>query len=676
MKLSIKLLATLLMTQGATQPLLAADVQEPENEEAKEAPAKAERVQVWGTKIYSSSLFLNESDIAVKQADHLSDLLRGTPGVDVGGTHSTNQRINIRGQEDTDLEVLIDGAVQNNYMYHHMGNLLINPDLLKSADIQVGSNSIIYGGLGGSVQFETKDARDFLVGEERVGGRARLAWQSNKAMAYSLTGYGRVTDTVDVLAYTYLLDRGNYKDGNGRETFGRKGRMQNHLAKAGFDVSESQRIELSFDIYTDKGDYSERPDMGTATNEAISGDLLFPTEYSRQTASLRHELDLGPGFTSQAVVYGNILNLERTSNLTTGTETKGRADNSGLRWLAQSRVATDDVQQTFSYGLQHNTLKQKYEQTGAAEGKEQADSSAVFIEDRVAVGPVALTPGVRFNRYTRELHSGDSKTWDNVSGALGLEYKVLSNLELHASGTQLFQGPDLSQIFIGSGGNKIYNPDLKPETGLNTEGGVRFRDKDVLGADRISFSLNVFETRIKDIVQEQDYPLDADTSRGAPVWDYNAEGVKITGMEASFHYGLGNFSGLLGYGHSKSKLDDTGYPLERELGDSYNVTLNYFAPSLETAFSWSALFVLEEKDHAPGAQKKAPYEVHNVSLNWQPQNGWDKTSVIFGIDNIFDKHYASHASRTGVTVHPVFGVLETTDFEPGRNVKLTLSQAF
>ncbi len=36
-------------------------------------------------------------DMSLKQADHMSDLLREIPGVDVGGTHSVNQRITIRG---------------------------------------------------------------------------------------------------------------------------------------------------------------------------------------------------------------------------------------------------------------------------------------------------------------------------------------------------------------------------------------------------------------------------------------------------------------------------------------------------------------------------------------------------------------------------------------------------
>jgi hemoglobin/transferrin/lactoferrin receptor protein len=100
-----------------------------------------EAVEVWETQVTSSSLNVKSSTIETKQADHLSDLLRDLPGVDVGGTSSINNRIAIRGIEDENLDITIDGAkISNVNMFHHIGNLLVNPDILKKADIQVGTN--------------------------------------------------------------------------------------------------------------------------------------------------------------------------------------------------------------------------------------------------------------------------------------------------------------------------------------------------------------------------------------------------------------------------------------------------------------------------------------------------------------------------------------------------------
>ena len=106
-----------------------------------------EQIAVWSTGVKASSMYLNKENIATKQADHLSDLLRTIPGVDVGGAHSLNQRITIRSMDDKDLDISIDGARQNTYMYHHMGNLQIHADILQSVEIEVGSNSVLNGGL-------------------------------------------------------------------------------------------------------------------------------------------------------------------------------------------------------------------------------------------------------------------------------------------------------------------------------------------------------------------------------------------------------------------------------------------------------------------------------------------------------------------------------------------------
>ena len=149
-----------------------------------------EEVNVWETQVISSSLNLGENAIETKQADHLSDLLRDLPGVEVGGSHSINNRINIRGLQDEDLNITLDGAkIQNVNMFHHIGNLLINPDILKKADIQVGTNSVTTSGLGGSVAFETKDGRDMLEKDKDFGARISSTYNSNNSAGCSLTGY-------------------------------------------------------------------------------------------------------------------------------------------------------------------------------------------------------------------------------------------------------------------------------------------------------------------------------------------------------------------------------------------------------------------------------------------------------------------------------------------------------
>ncbi|MEP2599860.1 MAG: TonB-dependent receptor plug domain-containing protein, partial [Paraglaciecola sp.] len=187
-----------------------------QSQEKRDAEAAVENVTVWGTEVKTTSLFLKQQAIADKQADHISDLLRVIPGVDVGGAHSLNQRITIRSMDDKDLQISIDGARQNSYMYHHLGNLQIHADILQSVDINVGTNSVINGGIGGAVRFETKQAADLLDKDQQFGARVQVGAGDNSGTTLSATAYGMLSDNTDFLVYHNAVNRDNYEVGGGK----------------------------------------------------------------------------------------------------------------------------------------------------------------------------------------------------------------------------------------------------------------------------------------------------------------------------------------------------------------------------------------------------------------------------------------------------------------------------
>ncbi len=51
---------------------------------AEESTSHFDEVVVWGTKVSSNTESIISDDMSLKQADHMSDLLREIPGVDVG----------------------------------------------------------------------------------------------------------------------------------------------------------------------------------------------------------------------------------------------------------------------------------------------------------------------------------------------------------------------------------------------------------------------------------------------------------------------------------------------------------------------------------------------------------------------------------------------------------------
>lgn len=624
---------------------------------AQEQSVATGTTEVWATQVSSTSAFLGGDDIELKQADHLSDLMRSLPGVEIGGSHSMVQKINIRALDDTNLNITIDGASQNGYMYHHAGNLLINPDILKAANIQVGANSVLTGALGGAVEFETKDAADLLQAGQRFGARIQGNVASNKYFGYSLTGYGQVSDSVDILAYIYQVDRDNPEDGKGRESLGNDGDIVNGMLKAGLDLNDENRIELGYDRYKDDGDYPFRADMGVATNKAITGDRLYPTTYDRSTLTAVYELDKGDDLYLKANAYRNELELEREENTDDYRVKAGSVENTGAKILAESLIESGNVTHTLRYGGEINKEKSRVHKDGVDHGGEDATNAALYIENEIAFGNARLIPGIRQNHYDLNTSMAD-KTYDETTWSLAGELDVTDSFTLRAATTSLFQGPNLEEAFYADTVNPA-NPALKPETGLNSELGFRFDQQNVGALDKLATALTLFHTRIDDRIEY---------GRGTG-W-YNQDEVTLKGFEASVKMDKGDLGVLLTYARTNSDVKETGEPVSDESGDTISMTVDYALPAHNLELEWESQVVRDEDK-----LDKKGYDVHSISVRWSPAAA-EGLVLTAGIENLFDEYYVSHVSRIGESNHPRFGQLLLDDSEPGRNFKLTAAYSF
>lgn len=678
-----------------------------------------EEVQVWGTEIKASSLDLGEDAIAIRQADHISDLLRFIPGVDVGGAHSLNQRITIRSMDDKDLNVTIDGAVQNTYMFHHMGNLQIHADILRRADIDVGNNSVLSGGLGGAAQFETRSPKDMLADGSRFGARLNATYASNASERGSVAAFGQLTNRIDVLGYINYVENGNYEVGGGEikdsegniiegtdgTVRGLEGSLTDALIKVGFDITNSQRLKLGYEVYKDEGDYSARPDMGLATDIAIGGSLgidgqpqLYPTSFTRDTATLNYDADF-ENVTIEAVLFNNVSTLARDENYMwrgalAQEHHEGEASNTGARIIMEQNVGRR-IEHTLTYGLETVAYNTQYSGTDyvsntTQKSDEKAQSASAYIQDRITIGNLSITPGARFNLWDIESNLID-KSYTEPTFALALEYAVDNATTFKASATELFKGPELSEVFTGAGLSDIYNENIRAETGINTEFGISHTGQ--------TFSAGVtgFETKINDYIYDYvNYTLSA-----APFPKDNIGDMHLRGIEAFLGISVENLEVLFTYSDITSELSAyapyiemeaetangvvveegfDGARTDRSYGSTYGLNIDYVLASANIRLHYDIMLASsipagKDLDGAGVDNSKDAYSLHNVSAQWQPAkiNG---LTLTLGIDNLFDEYYASQASRTGVSFHPVFGELFLTDYEPGRNVKASIAYQF
>lgn len=669
-----------------------------------------EQSEVWGTEISASSLNLQSDTIAIRQADHVSDLLRTIPGVDVGGAHSLNQRITIRSMDDKDIEISIDGARQNTYMYHHMGNLQIHSDILKSVDVEIGTNSVVNGGLGGSVRFETKQAKELLRDDKQFGLRLQGSYANNASESFALTGFGKISDTIDVLAYYNYVDRDDYnvgggeiEDADGNEVAGTDGKvkgisgeLEDALLKFGWDITETQRLSVSYESYSDEGDYSYRPDMGLATDIAIGNKLGLPltydTEFSRDTSTLNYQAEISDHTSVKASLYQTNSQLWRDESALHAASAEdpstidGEATNEGINIIASSEWGSA-IQHTLTYGIDLVKYSTEYSAEGASTGDESAGEEATsrvgFVQDRIDVGfGLAFIPGIRYNDYYIDSNLVD-ENFSETTAALALEYQPISNTVIKLSSTQLFKGPELSEVFTGAGLGDTANPAIKAETGTNTELAIAFED-DILGAKRFATGITVFQTDIDDFIYDYATPP-ADI--GGYYWKDNIGDMSIQGFEAYVGYDIGQLRMLLTYARAESELsaynvyaDLDGFGMDRQQGDTVSFNLDYLIESTHINLHWDVLMVDDVDtgdflDSASTDNSKEGYLLNNISASWDPRQV-EGLSLIFGIDNVFDEFYASQSSRTGVSSHPFFGDLYLMDYEPGRNVKFTVAYQF
>lgn len=168
---------------------------------------------------------LDQDDIDQVQATTMGDLLEAIPGVSaVGGVSALGQGFNIRGLgtglADSDSRILmqVDGVAKF-FEQYRMGSFFSEPELYKRVEVLRGpASSTLYGAgaLAGVVNFTTKDASDFLTGDDTFALRLRGGYETNSDGRFgSAIAAGKIGD-LDLLAMVNTRDTDHYQSGDGK----------------------------------------------------------------------------------------------------------------------------------------------------------------------------------------------------------------------------------------------------------------------------------------------------------------------------------------------------------------------------------------------------------------------------------------------------------------------------
>lgn len=644
--------------------------------------ALANDVRLDEVEVTSNSLMggVDENKIAVRNASLLKDVLRDIPGVYVGGTNGANQKIYMRGISDRGLNITIDGARQTGNTFHHNADLLIDPDIIKAVDVDVGGLSVVNstGSLGGSVAFKTVDAKDLLEDGQSVGAKLKTGYASNNKQ-FSKGGliYANAAGFDGLFGFKHQsYKRG--KSGNDK-SIGGKGKDINYLIKAGYSFLDANKISFSSEKQEFKGLYPLRAEFGATDN-------LTDTKYQRTTHTIKYEYD--PSDLLKLTFSGYVTEHFRKSN-----ETKWGVKTKGLDIKGESKF--DTLDQILKYGLVY------YHSSNYAKPitkfKEHLDTGALYVEDTIKVSNLSLRPGLRFEKSRLKSFGDDNASkhysFSALTPAFGLDYKFgSSGVDVFANYARVFKAPDVGESLYASGnvrGSIEYatNDDLKATTGNSYELGIRYKAS-ISEQIGLSMSAKYYDTRYKNLIYDNYRDSNGRMMRK------NAGGANVNGVELSTRLELENLSLSASYTHQKTKYKDRllneartktngvntyytpsilGY---RDQGDKYTFNAEYSFDSMDLLLGYNFLYFASNKTKSAGSDESVDmpsYSVSDIYATYAPLSGKLKgLEINFGIYNVFDKAYASHSQR----VAQYTGDLNNIDWESGRNIKLNLSYKF
>jgi hemoglobin/transferrin/lactoferrin receptor protein len=632
---------------------------------------------------------LTRDDIEIIQANDVSDLFRASPSVAIGGSIGIAQKIYVRGLEDSLLNVTVDGAPQRGTLFHHIGRVSLEPELLETVDLQTGAGEATagFGAIGGAIRFRTRDPVSLLDDDRRFGAMARAGWFSNDGSKYSLTGYGRLFGDIGVLASYVRVDRDNFEDGAGDEVLASAARQELAFLKIGGDLGGGHRIALSYEQRDEEGEFGQRPNW-----PVLEGDRLFPGEARRRTTTANY-----------GYAFNTALDMEATAYHTETRFTQDRYDRWGL-YEANIESTGADIRLNATLGAHDMTGGVEYRQDkvvsrylgdpaqwqdwawdpAVGRFQESGDLLGLYLQDHWrASDRLLVSAGVRYDAYDLTLDTyGGGTDSDGFSFNIGADYDLTPDLTFNIGWAQAFRGKEIGDGFTieTRPGRISLSPTLKPERVENFETGLSW------SRGGFSASAVYFDMAIDDVLLDQ---LGSGPAPQAPNFYENVGEFRSDGVELKVGYDGGAWGVDAFYNTYDPRLNGRlieGYEqiaLGNSMGDTWNVS-GRWSPTDRLDLQASVTLVQDLNDievlfrevelgfiDSTRFVDKPGYTVVDVFGRWRPFQD-ERLTVLASVYNLFDENYRSHASvadYSGIAGYEIVrGVREA-----GRDVRLTLA---
>jgi hemoglobin/transferrin/lactoferrin receptor protein len=646
-------------------------------------------------------------DIERKQPQDVKQLFRGEPGVQVGGSLPLNQKVYVHGVEENNLAVSIDGAAQNNKIFHHNATTVIDPSLLKAARVDAGvaPADAGFGALAGSIAYETKDVADFLGEQEAsppsvskdpaapvepkwFGGSAKTWFNTNgNVWGNSFSLYGR-KNGFEALGFFNIARGGLYDNGDGDKVRGTATHLTSGLAKFAYEADGGDRFEFSHERVDDDAIRPYRANAQEIDTGRPGEPKLRRYHLQRQNSVFTYTDVTPTAMWDPKVVFAYSAtramvpifedpDRENPNDRFVNTY-DGVGKTNSLNGRAENKFTLPFGNLTVGADFRHDKAK-LYDAYGDAD--ERMTQAGVYTQARLEpIDGARLSFGGRGDYQSfRGTVDSDAAEKDHggFSGNASGEYDLIKDrLTAKAGYSHVWAGIPLAENFIMNPG-WTYEP--VPGLGLGSLKAVQsdnFTAGLVAKYEGFTVEGSVFRTKI-DNARIAAYSIRPDLTAGAT----RTRDLLSRGFELGAGYAWETGFAKVKWARVKVDIDgspadsDTGTYLTTPVGDIITVTAAHTFPQWNVTVGADAEFAPKYKRVVPDADgNKYPYpayQVVNAFLEYKPQLTRFETTLRVDMKNIFNKTYSSRASYG-----TEFGTNVTPLFEPGRSVILSAAVKF
>ena len=567
-----------------------------ENIQIKEVVVTATRTEKEQKDVTQSVTVITAEDIKKSGATTAAEVIERTSGVVLNdyGTRGSLNNISIRGASFQQVLVLLDGRRMNSSSAggFDMSNLPVLVDEIDRIEIVRGASSALYGtdAVGGVVNIITKTT---TTAETSVTGEAGSHGYQSVAVA----------NANKVGKFSYALSAGKEKSDGFRTNSDLDKTITG--AKFGYELSQDSSLEMSAD-YLEKqigvpGSEQFPSPLAQEWDRNTGASLTYRTKFSREL-----DLRLNAYENRDKIIYKDpdfALDSKHVGK-TTGAEAQ-------TNWMVNSW-------NQLSLGVE---AKEDH-LTSTDAGEHTASLWAAYLQDEISIGePLIVVIGGRNDSH--------SVYGDKFSPRVSARYLIAGpETIIRASAGEAFRAPTLNDLYWSFDGFEQGNPNLKPETSKEYEGGV----EQPFGKGN-SVKFTVFERKVKDLIQ---WLPDANFIY-SPV---NIGKARISGYEAEAKLvPVEQLTWAVNYTYMDPVDETTGEKIyyvipQRQIKSYVNLSL----------FSIMNLYIEGRivRNYVKPGEPSWQYEVADAKVTMPVSLGQHmKAEVFIGVKNIFDRKYST-----------------------------------